>query len=91
MPLKGNATARTTNQKPSQSLPKRKQCVYCNLYVQQNLHVRCSLNFEFGKYVCYKTYFHIFNINKVTQHVNYTCLLFWKYSFAYSSIQNVLE
>ena len=27
---------------------RKKQCVYCNPYVRQNLRVRCSLNFEFG-------------------------------------------
>ena len=59
-----------------------KKCVYCNSYVRQNLRVRCSLNFEFG--MCdVKCIFIFFNVNMLTQHVNYTCLLFWKCSLAY--------
>ena len=61
-----------------QSLPGKRQCVYCNSYALQNLCMLCILHLR-----CYKMYFHIFNVNKVTQHVNYTCLLFWKCYFAY--------
>ena len=64
-----------------QALP-GKNCVYCNSYVRQNLHVRCSVNFEFGTYNVIKCIFIFLNVNKVTQHVSYTCLLFWK-CFAY--------
>ena len=48
----------------------KKQCVYCNSYVVQNLCVRCSLNFEFGTYNVIKCIFIFFNVNKVKQHVN---------------------
>ena len=54
---------------------RKKQCLYCNSYVQ-NLRVRCRLNFEFGTYDVIKCIFIFFNVNKVIQHVNYTCLLF---------------
>ena len=63
-----------------QSLP-GKNCVYCNSHVRQNLRVRCSLNFELGTYDVIRCIFIFFNVNKVTKHVNYTCLLFWKCSF----------
>ena len=55
---------------------RKKYCVYCSSYVRQNLRVRCSLNFEFGTYDVIKCIFVFFNVNKVTRHVNYTCLLF---------------
>ena len=42
--------------------------MYCNSYMQQNLCVRCSLNFEFSTYDVRKCSFILFNINKVTQH-----------------------
>ena len=32
---------------------------------------------------CYIINYKFFNVNKVTQHVNYTCLFFWKCSFGY--------
>ena len=48
----------------------KKQCVYCNLYVWQNLHMSCSLNFEFGTYSVIQCIFIFFNVNKVTQHDN---------------------
>ena len=48
----------------------KKQCVYCNSYVRQNLRMRCSLNFEFGTDNVIKYIFIFFNVNKVTQHVN---------------------
>ena len=60
-----------------------KKCVYYNSYVRQNLRVRCSLTFKFGMYDVIKCIFILFNINMLTQHVNYKCLLFWKCSFAY--------
>ena len=68
----------------------KKQCMYCNSYVRQNLRVRCSLNFEFGTYDVIKCIFILFNVNKVTQHVNCICLLFWKF-LLHTSIFNALE
>ena len=63
------------------SLFPEKQCMYCNSYVRQNLSVRCSFYFEFGKYDVIKCIFIFFNVNKVTQHVNFTSSLlemfFW--------------
>ena len=53
----------------------KKQCMYCNLYMQR------GLNFEFGSYNVIKCIFILFNLNKVTQHVNYTCILFWNRVF----------
>ena len=52
---------------PFSVFARKKQCVYCNSYMQQNLCVQCSLNFEFSTYVR-KCSFILFNINKVTQH-----------------------
>ena len=49
---------------------RKKQCVYCNSYMHQNLRMRCSLNFEFETYDVIKRIFIFCNINKVTQHVN---------------------
>ena len=66
----------------NQSLPGKKQCVYCNSYEWENLRVRCSLNYEFGTYNVKKCIFIFFNVNKVP-HVNYTRLLFWKCYFTY--------
>ena len=60
----------------------RKQCVYRNSYVRQNLCVRCSLNFEFGTYDVIKCIFIFFNVNKVRKHVSYTCILFWNRVFS---------
>ena len=60
----------------------RKQCVYRNSCVRQNLCVRCSLNFEFVTYNVIKCIFIFFNVNKVTQHVNNTCILFWNRVFS---------
>ena len=72
------------NDMPQAAVFARKNCVYCNSHVRQNLHVQCSVNFEFGTYDVIKCIFIFFNLNKVTYHVvNYTCLLFWKCSFAY--------
>ena len=53
----------------------KKQCVYCNSYVRQNLCVRCSLNFEFGTYDVIKCI--------LTQHVNNTCILLWNRVFCF--------
>ena len=52
---------------------RKKQCVYCNSYVRQNLCVRCSLNFEFGTYDVIKCI--------LTQHVNNACILLWNRVF----------
>ena len=52
--------------------------------MQQNLWMWCSLNFAFGTYDAIKCIFIFSNLNKVTQHVNCTCLLFWKCSFAWN-------
>ena len=46
----------------------KKQCVYCYLYVQQNLHMQFSLYFEFCTYNIIKCILIFFNVNKVTQH-----------------------
>ena len=51
----------------------KKQCVYCNSYVRQNLCVRRSLNFEFGTYDVIKCI--------LTQHVNNTFILLWNRVF----------
>ena len=60
----------------------KKQCVYCNSFVRQNSSVQCSLNCEFGTYDVTKYIFIFFNVNKVAQHVNYTCILFWNRVFS---------
>ena len=54
----------------------KKQCVYCNSFVRQNSSVQCSLNCEFGTYDVTKYIFILFNVNKVTQHVNYNVFSF---------------
>ena len=68
---------------PHIQIVKAWQCMYCNSYVRQYLRMQSSLNFEFGTYIVIKCIFMFFNLNKVTQHFNYTCLLFWKCSLAY--------
>ena len=51
-------------------LARKKQCVHCNSYMRQDLRVRCSLKFDFGKYYVIKCIFILFNVNKVTLHVD---------------------
>ena len=60
----------------------KKQCVYCNSFVRQNSSVQCSLNCEFGTYDVTNYIFIFFNVNKVAQHVHYTCILFWNRVFS---------
>ena len=43
--------------KVASSLCLEKLCVYCNLRIQQNLFVQCSLNFKFGTYNVIKCIF----------------------------------
>ena len=71
------------------SLFPEKQCMYCNSYVRQNLSVRCSFYFEFGKYDVIKCIFIFFNVNKVIQHVN--VFSFGNVLLVITSIFNALE
>ena len=71
--------------------PRKKQCMYCNSYVRQNVRVRGSLNFDFGRYDVIKCIFEFFKRKEDNTACQLHVFSFGKVLLHITSISNALE
>ena len=70
---------------------RKKQCMYCNSQVRQNLRVRCSSNFEFGRYDVVKCIFEFFKRKEDNTACQLHVFSFGNVLLHITSISNALE